>query len=82
MGDVEAIVWRWCHITGSLRFHVWGVRIGRRYLSLAGPKSVPLFSERYRLGVRVLPLGKGWRIRLRTDSRVRQSLLSSPVTKE
>lgn len=37
---------------------------GKRFM-LKGPRVVPLFSERYRQGVRVIPLGFGWRITIR-----------------
>ena len=46
---------------------IWGIRLGGKYLSLAGPKFQPVYSERYRLGIWVLPLGGGWRLRLRFD---------------
>lgn len=47
---------------------IWGLRLGPYYASLASPKWPLLFSERYRRGVHVLPLGRGWRLRLRVDS--------------
>lgn len=50
---------------GSWRHQIFGVRIGSIYLSLAGPVSRPLYSERNRRSVRVLPLWRGWRLRLR-----------------
>lgn len=48
----------------SARDQIWGIRIGRFYVSLAGPSRWPLFSERHG-AVRVLSLGGGWRLRLR-----------------
>lgn len=53
--------------TASIKRQIAGFRIGRHYVSIAGPKSRPLFSERNRCGVRVLPLIAGWRIRIRSD---------------
>lgn len=50
----------------SFKRQIFGIRIGRHYLSLAGPDRRPLFSERNRRGVKVLPLFGGWRIRLRS----------------
>lgn len=46
---------------------VYGLRFARFYASLAGPAHRPLWSERNRRGVSVLPLIAGWRIRLRKD---------------
>ena len=56
------------YFTGSREWGLWGIRLGRYYVTLASPKRRPLFSERYRRGVRVLPLGGGWRLRLRIDT--------------
>jgi hypothetical protein len=54
------------YATASLRNHLWGVRIGRFYVTLAGPRRMALFSERNG-GLHVLPLGGGWRLRLRIN---------------
>lgn len=43
----------------------WYCRIGRLNFSLKAPEFPVLFSERHRLGVRVLPLLRGWRINVR-----------------
>ena len=56
------------YFTGSRAHGLWGVRLGRFYVTLASPSWPAVFSERNRLGVRVLPLGGGWRLRLRTDT--------------
>ena len=42
-----------------------GVILGSVYVSLRGPINRPLFSERNRIGLHVLPLGRGWRIVVR-----------------
>lgn len=55
-------------VIGSLKAQIVGVRLGHWYVSLAGPHSRPLYSERNRCGVSVLPLFGGWRIRLRRDA--------------
>ena len=52
----------------SLQEGIWGLRLGRFYVTLASPRRTVVFSERYRRSVRVLPLGGGWRLRLRTDA--------------
>jgi len=52
----------------SYRSGIWGIRIGAAYLTLAAPWRRPLYSERKRSGMTVLPLGKGWRVRLRRDA--------------
>lgn len=41
------------------------VRCGRSYVSLRGPRHQPVYTERYRIGCRVLPLRGGWRLVLR-----------------
>lgn len=46
---------------------VYGLRVGRTYVSLAGPVHPVLWSERNRRGVSVLTLLGGWRIRFRKD---------------
>lgn len=65
------------YVCASLERQIFGIRIGRRYLSLAGPKHPQLFTERNCIGIKALPLGRGWRIRLRTD---RKQPLPSPPT--
>lgn len=47
------------------RIQIYGFHIGKTYVSIAGPKHRPLFSERHRIGVSVIPLLRGWRIRIR-----------------
>lgn len=46
---------------------IWGVAIGRFYLTLKAPWNRPLWSERNRRSVRVLPIAKGWRLNLRVE---------------
>lgn len=55
------------YVCASLARQIWGIRIGRRYLTLAGPRLPVLYSERRGRSVRVLVQVRGWRIRLRTD---------------
>lgn len=55
-------------VTASRERGLWGLRLGRYYATLASPKWPAVFSERYRRGVSVLPLGRGWRLRLRVDA--------------
>jgi hypothetical protein len=56
------------YVCGSREHGIWGVRLGRYYATLASPKRWPLYSERNRgKGFYVLPLGRGWRLRLRID---------------
>ena len=47
---------------------IWGLRIGRSYTTLCAPWRRPLYSERIRSGMKVLPIGFGWRLRFRRDS--------------
>lgn len=51
----------------SLERQIWGIRIARWYLTIAGPRHPAPDSERYGRSVRVLLSVGGWRIRLRTD---------------
>lgn len=44
---------------------IWQMRIGRKLIALKSPLWPVIFSERYRQGVRVIPLGFGWRITIR-----------------
>lgn len=55
-------------VHASHRAQIYGVHIGRSYVSLAGSRSRPLYSERNRCGVSVIPLLDGWRIRFRRDA--------------
>ena len=43
----------------------YGVNLFGMRIMLKSPKWPALFSERNRMGVRVLPLGKGWRVTVR-----------------
>jgi hypothetical protein len=55
-----------------LRFGFWPrygklmIRVRGRFYSLDAPWRRPLFSERSRLGIKVIPLGLGWRILVHT----------------
>ncbi len=49
-----------------------GVRLGRWWCQIKAPWFPILFSERYRCGVRVLPLGFGWRITAKDTRRGKQ----------
>jgi hypothetical protein len=59
-------------MSGSyLRFGFWPIygkvmiRVRRRFYSLDAPWKKPLFRERYRIGLRVIPLPFGFRILIR-----------------
>lgn len=54
-------------MTASWAEQIYGIRLGRHYLSLAGPKRLPLFSERHG-AVRVIWIAGSWRLRLRSDA--------------
>ena len=43
----------------------WHLRLFGYVIALKAPSFPPLFSERYRQGVRVVRLGFGWRITIR-----------------
>lgn len=45
---------------------IWRRRFGRKVVALKSPRWPVIYSERLRLGVRVIPLGFGWRITIRT----------------
>jgi hypothetical protein len=42
-----------------------GVNVLRWYVALIGPSHPPRFSERNRINVFVVPLPRGWRLRVR-----------------
>lgn len=54
---------------------LWAVRIGSVDFMLKGPRWLALYSERYRKGVIVIPLGRGWRINIKS---YRPSPLDAP----
>ncbi len=54
----------WLFLGGDRDFQVFCIRARSMALLLKGPNATELFSERNRLGCRVLPLGKGWRVLL------------------
>lgn len=41
------------------------IRLRGKFYCLKAPWCAPLFSERYRMGVRVIPLAFGWRITIK-----------------
>ena len=56
---------RYVRASANLDYGQWMLRLFGWFFALKAPWCVPLFSERCLHGVRVIPLGFGWRITVR-----------------
>lgn len=65
---------RYARASASWAYGMWMIRLWGRFFQLKAPWWHALFSERYRYGVKVIPLGFGWRITIRTiDTALKES---------